>query len=192
MAADLQFAELIQRVRAKDSQAAADLVRQFEPEIRRYVRLRLNPARQRDYDSDDVLTSVFGNFFVRLIGGQFELEKPEQLIKLLMTMTRNKIVDQARKPASRRTRNCGSSVWDALLAKGHTPSDVVSNEEILREVQDRLTHDERDLVQQRAQGRPWKEIADSCGGNADALRKKLERALDRVCRELGIDEEHHA
>jgi RNA polymerase sigma-70 factor (ECF subfamily) len=189
MAADPQFADLIQRVRAKDPQAAADLVRQFEPEIRRYVRLRLNPARQRYYDSDDVLTSVFGNFFVRVVAGQFELDEPEQLIKLLITMARNKIVDRARLPANRRTRNCDSSVWSRFVANGHTPSDVVSREEILREVHDRLTTDERDLMEQRRQGRKWKDIAGD--DNPDALRKKLERALDRICRELGLDEECH-
>jgi RNA polymerase sigma-70 factor (ECF subfamily) len=191
MAADPQFADLIQRVRAKDSQAAADLVRQFEPEIRRYVRVRLSPARQRGYDSDDVLTSVFGNFFVRVVAGQFELEQPEQLIKLLITMAHNKMIDIAIKPGNRRTRNCDPSVWARFMANGHSPSDVVSKEEILREVHDRLTPDERDLMEQRAQGRSWKDIADSCGVNPDALRKKLERALDRICRELGLDEERH-
>ena len=37
-------------------------------------------------------------------------------------------------------------------------------------------------------GREWPEIATELGGNADALRKKFTRAINRVTRELGLDE----
>jgi RNA polymerase sigma-70 factor (ECF subfamily) len=193
MAADPDFAKLLLRVRAGDSQAAAQLVQQFEPEIRRYVRVRLtDPALYRLYDADDVLQSVLGNFFVRLMAGQFDLDQPEQLIKLLVTMAHNKIVDKVRTPGVRRRSDCGSSVWGTFTANGHTPSDIVAREEILNEVQHRLTAEEKQLVEQRDRGRSWKEIASACGGTPEALRKKLERALDRVCGELGLDEQCHA
>jgi RNA polymerase sigma factor (sigma-70 family) len=189
MATDADFADLIYRARAGDSSAAADLIRQFEPEIRRYVRLRFtDPTLHPVYDSDDLLQSVLGNFFVRLVGGQFDLNQPEQLTKLLVRMARNKIVDKVRTPAVRRRSNCDSSVWAAFTAKGNTASDIVAKEEILREVDNRLTAEEKQLVEQRNQGRSWKEIADACGGTPDGLRKKVERALDRVCMALGLAE----
>ena len=189
MAAQAEFIELLHRVRAGEAEAAAELVRQFEPEIRRYVRVRLtDPALYRVYDADDVLQSVLGNFFVRLKAGQFDLDQPEQLIKLLVTMAHNKLVDKMRTPAVRKRSDCDSSVWDSFTANGHTPSDIVAREEILREVQDRLTAEEKQLVAERDQGRSWKEIADACGGTPEALRKKLERALVRVCGELGLAE----
>jgi RNA polymerase sigma-70 factor (ECF subfamily) len=189
MTADASFPELIRRVRAGESQAAAELVRQFEPEIRRYVRVRLtDPALHRVYGTDDILQSVLGNFFVRLMAGQFDLDQPEQLIKLLVKMAHNKLVDKMRTPAVRKWRDCDSSVWRTFMAKGHTPSDIVAREEILREVQHRLTAEEKQLVELRGQGRSWKEIAKLCGGTAEGCRKKLERALDRVCDELGLAE----
>ena len=188
MSADPLFEDLVRRVRAGERQAAADLVRQFDPEIRRYIRLRLtDPSLYRVFDSDDVLQSVLGNFFVRLIAGQYDLKEPEQLIRLLMTMAHNKIVDYARKPAVRRRSHCDSSVWRAFAAKGQSPSEIVANEEILREVQDRLTEAERRIVELRGKGRSWQEVADVCGGTADGVRKTHERALDRVCKELGLD-----
>ena len=49
----------------------------------------------------------------------------------------------------------------------------------------RLTDEERSLAEQRAEGRSWQDIAAACHGRPEALRKKLERALDRVCEELG-------
>jgi len=37
------------------------------------------------------------------------------------------------------------------------------------------------------EGRDWPAIASELGGNADSLRRKLSRALDRVAKQLGLD-----
>src|ERR1700722_15375085 len=96
MPTDTPFVELIQRVRAGDQEAASELVRRFEPAIRRAVRVRLVDDRlRRTFDSMDVCQSVLGSFFVRAAMGQFELEKSDQLLKLLATMVRNKVAERA-------------------------------------------------------------------------------------------------
>ena len=41
----------------------------------------------------------------------------------------------------------------------------------------------------RALGREWAEIAREVGGSAEARRKQLTRAISRVSRELGLDEQ---
>ena len=92
------FDAFIQKVRAGDEQAAEELVRLYEPEIRREVRLRLRDGRlRRDFDSEDICQSVLASFFLRATLGQYELEEPKQLIKLLVTMTRNKLIGKVRK-----------------------------------------------------------------------------------------------
>src|SRR5882724_12732302 len=92
------FLTFLERVRTGDQKAAEELVRMYEPEIRREVRLRLRDSRlRRDFDSVDICQSVLASFFVRAALGQYELEKPEQLIKLLVTMTRNKLIGKIRK-----------------------------------------------------------------------------------------------
>jgi RNA polymerase sigma-70 factor (ECF subfamily) len=88
MSNDAGFPELILRVRAGDADAAAEVVRRYEPEI------RTDPGLRRLLDSMDVVQSVLGNCFVRAAAGQFDLERPEQLLKLLVTMARNKLRDQ--------------------------------------------------------------------------------------------------
>src|SRR5437588_8674896 len=91
------FDDLIRRVRAGDSQAAAELVRLYEPAIRREARVRLVDSRlRRLFDSMDIAQSVFASFFVRAALGQYEIEKPEQLLRLLTSMSRKKLVDHAR------------------------------------------------------------------------------------------------
>src|SRR5437870_1877835 len=98
MSEEAAFRDLIHRVRAGEQEAAAELVRQYEPEIRRAIRLRLtDPRLNRVLDSMDICQSVMANFFVRVHAGQFELDKPEQLLRLLVTMARNRLFDQARR-----------------------------------------------------------------------------------------------
>ena len=59
---------------------------------------------------------------------------------------------------------------------------------MLQEVHRRLSPDERRLVELRTQGHDWTRIAAEVGSTPAALRQKFCRALNRVTRELGLDE----
>jgi RNA polymerase sigma-70 factor (ECF subfamily) len=186
------FRQLINRVRAGDPDAATQLVREYEPEIRRAVRVRLtDPALRRVLDSLDICQSVLGNFFARAAAGQFDLDRPQQLLKLLVTMARNRLRDQVRKQRARRRDNRrlegGARALEAVHAMGATPSHIVAGRELLEEVRTRLADEERYLADQRALGREWAELAAELGERPDALRKRLARALDRILKELGLD-----
>jgi RNA polymerase sigma-70 factor (ECF subfamily) len=190
---DNAFQDLIGRVRAGDQAAAAELVRRYEPAIRRAVRVRLHDDRlRRLLDSTDICQSVFGSFYVRLAMGQYELEKPQQLLKLLTDMSRKKLVDQQRRQrAARRDyrRLIPGEFDEARVADtGDSPSQQVAAREMLQEVRKRLSPDELYLSEQRAQGRDWAQIAAEQGGSPEALRKKLVRAVGRVTQELGLDD----
>jgi RNA polymerase sigma factor (sigma-70 family) len=186
------FAELVQRVRAGDPDAATELVRRYEPAIRRVVRVRLGGGRLAAlFDSMDVCQSVLGSFFLRVAGGQYALDTPEDLLKLLTAMARNKLAFQVRKQRAQK-RDCnrdapGELIEDRLAAAGSTPSRQVEARELLGELNRRLTPEERELVDLRNQGHDWESIAGRLSGSAEALRKKHARAIDRVARELGLE-----
>ena len=100
------FAEFIRRIRAGDDQAAAEFVRQYEPLIRRAVRFSLEDARlRRVFDSMDVSQSVLASFFARAAVGMYDLDNPKQLVKLLATMTRNKVATAAQRQRCQRRDN---------------------------------------------------------------------------------------
>src|SRR5271168_4832142 len=83
------FSEFIRRVRAGDELAAAELVEHYGPAIRRAVRVRLrDPRLHRLIESVDICQSVFASFFVRTALGQYDLDNPDQLLKLLTTIAR--------------------------------------------------------------------------------------------------------
>jgi len=187
------FDELVRRVRARDEQAAAELVRRYEPAIRVAVRVRLSdPALRRVFDSTDISQSVLANFFVRAAAGQFELDRPEQLLKLLVVMARNKVTNHAlgQQAARRDCRRLGTADPDAQECVDPRPraSSVVAHQDLLREFCGRLSEEERRLADLRAVGLSWPEIAGKVGGSPDALRIRFTRAVDRVAHELRLDE----
>jgi DNA-directed RNA polymerase specialized sigma24 family protein len=65
-----------------------------------------------------------------------------------------------------------------------TPSRIVAGHELLEEMYRRLTEDEQALADLRAQGLDWQQIAAITGSSAEALRKKLARAYDRVIEQI--------
>src|SRR5215471_14278319 len=143
MAQEASFRDLIRRIRTGDGAAATELVRRYEPTIRRTIRVRLRDMRlRRVLDSMDICQSVLASFFVRAALGQYELNEPEQLLKLLATMARNKLADHARQQQAGRRDNrrveAGSVGERQLAAPGSTPSQHIAAKEIFSEVQKRL------------------------------------------------------
>src|SRR5262249_35423312 len=157
------------RIRAGDEQAAADLVRRYEPVIRVVVRTRLrDPRLRRVLDSMDLCQSVLASFFIRAAAGRYDLERPEQLQRLLVTVARNKVVVQARRQRAgirdiRRDAPLAAGEWDVASA-GPSPSRVASRRELLGEFRRRLSVEERRIADLRAEGRGWAEIAAELGG----------------------------
>lgn len=192
MAEGASFQELVERIRAGDNDAAAELVRRYEPAVRRVARVRLGAVHLRHLlDSLDICQSVFASFFVRAALGNLELDSPEHVLKLLVSMSRRKVIDQARKAGAARRdyRRNEANVpdEDRCVAADPSPSQQVAAEELLQEFRRRLSPEERRLAEQRAAGRDWADIAANWGGSAEALRKQLARAVDRVSSELGLD-----
>lgn len=188
------FLNLVHQVRAGDHQAAAELVHSCEAALLRQVRMELtDPRLRRVIDSADVCQSVLGNFFIRLAAGQLDIESPAQLYRLLVTMARHRIINHARDQQAgrrdvRRLHPDGGQALQAVADPADSPSQAVAFEELLRHALAELTADERALADQRSAGLSWPEIAQAWGQPADALRKRLDRALDRVTRLLGLGE----
>lgn len=192
--ADAPLPELMRRLAEGDQDAASELVRRYEPEIRRAVRVRLtDPRLRRVIDSVDVCQSVFANFFLRAAVGEYDLNQSGELAALLAAMARNKLLDQVRRMQSlkrdqRRMELPTPSAMEALAESSPGPDELAAERDLLAEVRKRLSSDERQLADLRTAGYEWGEIAEKLGALPDGLRKKLTRALDRVTKEMKIDD----
>ena len=192
-APDDSFRDLVRRVRGGDDAAAAELVRHYGETLRRAVRARLtDPKLRRHLDSMEIWQSVMASFFVRAAAGQYDLHSPGQLVRLLEAMARHKLLRQVeRLRADRRDyARCPEGGFEAGEPADSAPGpyQVAEGRELLAQFLSRLSEGERRLADLRALGRSWKDIAGEVGGNPDALRIQLTRAVNRVARQLGLDD----
>jgi RNA polymerase sigma-70 factor (ECF subfamily) len=190
MSESIPFAEFIRRIRAGNDEAARELVQRYEPVIRREVRMRLrDPRFYSRFDWTDVCQSVMASFFVRAAAGEYELDQPDQLLRLLVVITRHKLAKQVRRHRAdrrdyRRLEPCDPVELDGRSAAAPSPSRLVAGRDLLDEFRRRLNEEERVLADLRAQGCEWAEIAARVGGTPQARRKQLARAVDRVEQQL--------
>lgn len=187
------FVAWLDKVRAGDQAAAADLVRQYEPLVRRMVRLRLEDRGLcRVFDSMDVCQSVMASFFVRAAAGQYDLHNAEQLTKLLVTMARNHLISAARRQRQQKRdhrRLAPADSLERLASRESSPSQRIAGEELLSRLRQELSEEEQRIGELRRQGLDWAGIAAEMGGTPQARRMQLARAFDRVTRALGLEEE---
>lgn len=191
MTDDHRFLSLIEGVRAGDEQAIREFVHEFEPFIRRSIRIRLrDPRLRRVFDSTDICQSVLASFCIRASLGQYDLSGPDQLPKLLHTMARNKLAHQVQKQRAGRRDYRREESMDRGIAEpaavADTPSAIVSYRELMAEVRKRLSAEELRIVELRDQGVDWAGVARELGGTADGRRMQFARALGRITQDLDL------
>jgi len=191
------FSSFIRRIRAGDEQAARELVERYEPVIRREVKMRLrDPRLNRRLDWTDICQSVMASFFVRVASGQYDLDQPAQLSRLLVVMTRHNLSKQQRRHRADKRDYRLLEERDQVDLEGRpgaspTPSRVVAGRELLEAFRAQLSEEERMLADLRAQGCEWAEICTQLGGTPQGRRMQLARAVSRTMRQLERNEAGH-
>ena len=187
------FQQLLTEVRAKNQTACTELVQQFQDEILRAVRPALiGMGLQRVLDPTDICQAVLTSFFERVVSGPYKFETPQQLRHLLLTMARNKVMDEARKYSAFRRdqrRHVPESEEDCLRglpADISTPSSIAVKRELIDAIHRHLSDEERYLVEQRTLGRDWASLGAERNLSPEAMRKKVDRAILRVTKQLGL------
>ncbi|MEZ6059151.1 MAG: sigma-70 family RNA polymerase sigma factor [Planctomycetaceae bacterium] len=188
MLTDADFERLMERTRNGDEDAAHELVRLYEPEIRRAARMRLTDSRlRRIVDSMDICQSVFGRFFKKAMDGSYDPRSSEDLVKLLVRITRNRVIDLHRRQT---TQKRGDAERDEqtdpadLAFDSPGPRTAASAKEQISRIRESLRPDELDIADRRTNGDSWEQISADLGQPAEVLRKRLSRALSRVRVEL--------
>lgn len=178
------FSELIARVRTGDQDAMTELVRRYEPAVRRAVRIRLFDARlRRIMESADISHAVMFSLLQPEMLEKWPLETPADMLRVLLKMARNKLISRVRRErAQRRDQRRTKGNFDGIDIAGRekTPSQQIAARELLEKIRDLLTPEELELIGLRDQKLSWAEIAAQRGGTADGVRKQLERAMLRV------------
>ncbi|MCA9152229.1 MAG: sigma-70 family RNA polymerase sigma factor [Planctomycetales bacterium] len=173
------FAGLIERVRARDVQACDTLVQEYGGAILREARLRLGSQYASYLGAEDVMQSVLRSFFLGARDGKFTLASPTCLVRLLCTMARNKARTALRRESKRKSIVNLEDI-ENFVSPCEPCDGVVSRWELMGICRKRMGSDDWQLLQLRLDGYTWREIAERRGESAEALRKRLRRALDEL------------
>jgi RNA polymerase sigma factor (sigma-70 family) len=185
---EMSFAALMDLVRTGDELATSEIMQRYGAEVRRIARVRLRHGKlRRVLESSDILQSVMGSFFRRADHGEYEdrLSTPDELLRLLATMVRFKVIDQVRRAASGRRGGKFDVVEliDSAIAPSSelSPDQQLIQSELIDLVKDVMTTEEWELWRLRhGDNLEWAEIAQKVGGSPEANRKRLERLQERL------------
>src|SRR5262245_11706905 len=85
------FAALLAQARSGDKEALDQLVREYEPKLRLVARVLLGPALRPYLDSVDLVQSVHKSVLLGLRDQKFDVEGPDNLLALALTLVRRKV-----------------------------------------------------------------------------------------------------
>jgi RNA polymerase sigma-70 factor (ECF subfamily) len=186
MSTSEDFPNLLVRVRQGDEAAVAELVRSYEPELRRVAHARLGPVLRPYLDSMDLVQSIHRSLLVGLRQNRFDFATPEDLIALGVTMLRRKVARLWRKLQAGPPRAIDAeSILIQIGGSSDDPVRAAQYHDLVRRVLDGLHESDRRLIELRLQGCSTAEAARQLGVDSAVLRVRLQRLRQRF-RENGV------
>ena len=185
-------ADLLERFRQGDTQAADVLFARYVERLVEMVRWQISPSLQKRLDPEDAVHSAYRSFFVRARQGQFVLTRSGELWKLLVTITLNKLRRQiahhrAKKRAVARDRPFAvASLGTVDVASGPTPLEAIAAVDELESFMATLSPLQRHVLELRLQENHWDEIASATGRSERTVRRALEKIRQRWQQELAF------
>jgi RNA polymerase sigma-70 factor (ECF subfamily) len=183
----MEFSALLERSRAGDQQALTLLVQHYEREVRLMARVLLGPALRPHLDSLDLVQSVHRSVLIGLHRGRFQLNSPQDLLALALTMVRRKVARQWRHlQRQKRLQSAASGSQDmpdvliSLSSTGDDPARAAQLNDQVRALCRHLTATESTIIEMRLAGYGTAEIGAHLGLTAVALRVRLTRLRQRL------------
>ena len=182
-----EFAALLARVRQKDTEALAQLIRLYETDVRIAARVRLGAALRPYLDEVDVVQSVHRSLISGLNKDKFDFSSPEKLVALAVTLVQRKIARHWRH-LKRQARvesgdPAGSDPKQGLLhlcTPDADPGSAVRSKAAIERLLNSLDDIDRRLLTLRMDGYSTAEAAQIMGTGAGFLRVRLGRLRKRL------------
>jgi RNA polymerase sigma factor (sigma-70 family) len=176
---------LLERYRDGDDRAADALFARYFERLTLLARSRLSPRLASRTDPEDIVLSAYRSFFVGVRAGRFALGRGGDLWRLLASITKHKLLRQARhERADRRSFDAEIPLDRAeedRLAVRHpepTPEEAVALADELEWVLSQLDALGRRVLELRLQGARLSEIAEDTGRSERTTRRTLARIRD--------------
>jgi|SRR5579864_479487 len=182
---------LLQSFRDGDDTAAEALFTRYFERLTLLARSRLSPRLARRTDPEDIVMSVYRSFFIGARAGRFVLGRGGDLWRLLASMTKHKLLRQARRHGAER-RSVKSEVPLDQVEEGRcfvrgeepTPEDAVALADEVERVFSRLSTFGRRVMELRMQGAQLSEIAEDTGRSERTVRRTLGQIRELLAERL--------
>jgi len=173
---------LFEQFRGGDDRAAEVLFTRYFERLTRLARSLLSPRLARRTDPEDVILSAYRSFFVAARAGRFTLARGGDLWRLLASITRHKLLRQARHhTADRRSvdREISLNPGEEASFLGHwqdpSPDEVVALTDELEWLFAHLDPSGRRVLELRLQGAELSAIAADTGRSERTVRRILDQ-----------------
>lgn len=184
---ELTSAELLDRYKRGDEQAAELIFERYASRLAALARSRLSKRLSRRIDAEDVTLSAWRSFFVGAAESRFTLNRGGDLWRLLVAITLHKVRRQARRhSAARRSMNIERPLetfpQEILATIGQDPPideavELADELELIMRPMDGFT---RRTLELRLQGETIEAIAQATGRSERTVRRTLAGVRDAI------------
>jgi RNA polymerase sigma-70 factor (ECF subfamily) len=181
----------LEALQAGDEDAARQLFDRYAEQLVVLARRRISQRLASRIDAEDIVQSVFRTFFHRAKQGQFHLEEPDDICKLLARITAHKTFRQiafhrrAKRDAGQETAQ-GDDAQDLLMKlmmAEPSPEEAIAFLDQLQHFFGKLEEEERRILELRMEGYNNVEIAERLGISDRKIRRLMERVRELAGRE---------
>src|SRR3954452_13602469 len=178
--------DLLDRFQRGDREAAARLYDRYADRLRALTRRKSSSALACRLDPDDIVQSVFRNFFHAAREGGYDVPPGEDLWKLLLVIALNKIrargtFHRAAKRDVRRTRRIeGLDPYTLAKENPHGQSAATFLRMVAEEALAQLPPLQRRIVELRMQGYQVHEIAGLTGRSLRTVERTLQHCRQQL------------
>lgn len=176
--------ELLDQLGRGEVAAVGELFAVYESYLRAVVRSRLSDRLRAEFDSVDVVQSVWVQVLRRLGRDGWQVNDANHLRALLTTIARRRLVSRARKcsPATDVERP-DPEEWDAVPDdRNDSPGEVAQASDLWARILELVPPNHHPILLLRREGLPLAEIAARTGLHEGSVR----RILRKLSRELAL------
>ena len=186
---DAGFQKFLEILRSGDAEAVDRLLSDFDPFLRRAIRLRLLDGRaRRAVDTADILQSLLKDFLERE-GADGAALSSGRLRAYLTAAAQYKIAAKVRKE---RRRTADLDEIPEPQSRESPAAKQADDRDLIDAIRLRLDTANRRLLDLSRQGRTWRQIANEIGGHPDTLRIQLRRSVAAALSEIRNGDSLHA
>lgn len=176
---------LLRLIRDGEQQAATDLFMRYSDRLLDLARNNTSPQLAPRFDPEDVVQSVFRSFFRRVSDGAYDVPPGEELWRLLLVLSLNKVRALARYHRAQKrnveatlTGDDYSDLVEEFSVPDPQPKQIL--EMVLEKELGELPTSQRDIVERRIQGESVVDIASSTQRSRRTVERVIKKFRDQI------------